>query len=102
MEDEESPSESTSRSTFRRIQETRSSNYSTYKMNMHVEKNLINLNNVLAGNETNNIEPNSQSNISLKTTKTKTNVWKHVIQQSSGEIKCNLCSSSSKVIYLFL
>ncbi|CAF3475323.1 unnamed protein product [Rotaria socialis] len=85
------------------VQKSRSNNSSTCQININVEENLIHLDDPLASDETDNNEPNPPSNVVPKTTtKTKQDVWEYFTKQYNGEVKCNLCPNSSKVIHLFL
>ncbi|CAF1303921.1 unnamed protein product [Rotaria sp. Silwood1] len=120
MDDEELPSESTSRPIFRskvnktissktkkksnsrkkkKIQSTSTSRSKTSKqaINIHVEENLIHVSDCIASDETDNDEPNPQSSVvTKKTSKTKLDVWKYFTILPNGDYKCNLCPDSAK------
>lgn len=71
---------------------------------IHVQESVIDLNDSVASDESDNDEVNPSSSTNVKTTtKTIDDVWKHFTKQSDGKITCNLCPilSSSKVMYIF-
>ena len=81
-------------------------NSSSRQLNIHAEENLItSVSDLVASDETdedNNEHSQESSRIRKTKSKTKVHVLEHFTRQSNGEIACNLCPNSWKVIFIFL